>query len=164
MACEAVYGDDGKLIAIAYYHCHDEECFCGGDAVYGFPPRQMNPEDFMPDEERRVNVPRLTAALERLADMHGHHRFHEPHEGDCDHIKECCVACVAKYALTGSPMRCPNCDAQWITCNCGQMQSPGGLRQALEKIRNMTDGRPVDTARRDRINQLARAALGEDAS
>ena len=60
MACELIRDDEGKVIAIAcgspwgigtYYHCHDEACFCGGQAVYGFPPRAMNPEDFTPDTE-----------------------------------------------------------------------------------------------------------------
>lgn len=60
MACEFLRDDTGKVIGIAcgspwgiggYYHCHDEACFCGGQAVYGFPPRGMNPEDFTPDEE-----------------------------------------------------------------------------------------------------------------
>lgn len=60
MACDYVYDDDGKLIAIrcgsswgigGYYHCHDESCECGGYGVYGFPPREMNPENFTPDEE-----------------------------------------------------------------------------------------------------------------
>lgn len=60
MACEFIRDEAGTVIAIAcgspwgvgvYYHCHDEDCFCGGDSVYGFPPRAMNPEDFTPDDE-----------------------------------------------------------------------------------------------------------------
>jgi hypothetical protein len=56
MTCKIVRSDDGKIIAIAcgspwgigvYYHCHDAECFCEGESVYGFPPSEMNPEDFM---------------------------------------------------------------------------------------------------------------------
>ena len=60
MTCKIIRSDDGKIIAIAcgspwgmgaYYHCHDETCFCGGESFYGFPPDEMNPEDFTPDFE-----------------------------------------------------------------------------------------------------------------
>jgi len=60
MACEIVFDDQGKPIGIkcgspwgigTYYHCHDDECFCVGQSVYGFPPNSMNPEDFTPDPE-----------------------------------------------------------------------------------------------------------------
>ncbi len=60
MACKIIRSEDGKIIAIAcgspwgigvYYHCHALECFCGGESVYGFPPSEMNPEDFTPDLE-----------------------------------------------------------------------------------------------------------------
>ena len=60
MACNFLHNAEGKVIAIfcgspwgigVYYHCHDPECFCDGESVYGFPPKVMNPEDFTLDEE-----------------------------------------------------------------------------------------------------------------
>ena len=60
MACTVIRSADGSVIAIAcgspwgigvYFHCHRRRCFCGGQPVYGFPPSQMNPEDFTPDRE-----------------------------------------------------------------------------------------------------------------
>ncbi len=35
------------------------------------------------------------------------------------------------------------------------------VRHVLERIRNMTDGHPIDAGRRDRINALARAGLAD---
>lgn len=60
MACEIYRSESGEVVAIVcgspwgigvYTHCHDSECGCGGEAIYGFPPKRMNPHDFSPDPE-----------------------------------------------------------------------------------------------------------------
>ena len=82
MACEIIRDDTGKIIGIAcgspwgigtYYHCHKRRCFCGGQAVYGFPPKQMNPEDFTPDPESCTEQ-ELVAHAEALTVWHEAHK------------------------------------------------------------------------------------------
>jgi len=75
MACNFIRDEQGQVIAIAcgspwgiggYYHCHDSACFCEGREVYGFPPSEMNPEDFTPDEDS-CTPKELAAHAEALA-------------------------------------------------------------------------------------------------
>lgn len=74
MTCRIIRNDDGTVIAIAcgspwgigsYYHCHDAACWCEGESVYGFPPSEMNPEDFTPDPESCTTA-EITAHLDAL--------------------------------------------------------------------------------------------------
>lgn len=79
MACQFVYDGDGKVVAIfcaspwgigGYYHCHDRACECEGREVYGFPPAEINPEYFTPDQES-CTPQELAAHVEALAMWRG---------------------------------------------------------------------------------------------
>jgi len=91
-----------------------------------------------------------------------------------DTIPEPCAACESA-AATGRDGFCDTCrpiveremaerDLEQAAKNLRSrwdelIKHSDKYREALEKIRNMTDGHPINADRRDRINEICRKAL-----